>query len=113
MAGHSETYLRHIDENTGRIARCLEKIMKMAKDDMEDESEMEKRVLYSFVEYLGDYAFTDKNFEFTSKVKYAVQAFIDRDSTIIEHLDRSSEHPSTVIEGSLFPKEGDDDKDRT
>jgi len=79
MAGREELYLKHIDENTGRIAKALEYMVEREKEiKAEQDKEKEARVLYSFAEYIRDYAITGNDLEFASKVKFAVGAFIGR-----------------------------------
>lgn len=54
MAGRDELYLKHIDENTGRIAKALEKIAVCAEANMMNETGAEQIYLKG-VKDAGEY----------------------------------------------------------
>lgn len=70
MAGREELYLKHIDENTGRIAKVLEKVLtKIEHDDTVN-------TLLNFASYYNDHAESELDRRKARGIWLAVENYI-------------------------------------
>lgn len=96
MAGREELYLKHIDENTGRIAKSLEYIVEREKEIKaeQDQWAKEKKELVEPVKKQDKY---DEVAEFENAYNIVIETLIKNGMMIDQYC----------------PKEEPDDKDRT
>lgn len=71
MAGREELYLKHIAENTGRIAKVLEKVL--TKDEYDDTV----NTLLDFSSYYNDHAESELDRRKAREIWLAVENYIE------------------------------------
>lgn len=77
MAGREELYLKHIDENTGRIAKVLEKVLaKIEHYESKDEHDDTVNILLNFASYYNDHAESELDRRKARGIWLAVQNYI-------------------------------------
>lgn len=78
MAGRDELYLKHIDENTGRIAKVLEKVLtKIEHYESKDEYDDTVNTLIHFASYYEENAVTEVERRKAKDLRRAVDSYID------------------------------------
>lgn len=78
MAGRDELYLKHIDENTGRIAKVLEKVLtKIEHYESKDEYDDTVATLRDFASYYEESAVTEVDHRKAKDLRRVVDNYID------------------------------------
>ena len=78
MAGREELYLKHIDENTGRIAKVLEKVLaKIEHYESKDEYDDTVATLRDFACYYEDYAVSELDHRKAKDLRRAVDNYVN------------------------------------
>ena len=78
MAGREELYLKHIDENTGRIAKVLEKVLtKIEHYESKDEYDDTVATLLDFANYYEAHAASELDHRKANDLRRAVYNYID------------------------------------
>lgn len=79
MAGREELYLKHIDENTGRIAKVLEKVLtKIEHYESKDEYDDTVYTLLNFASYYEDSAVSELDHRKARGIRLAVENYIQQ-----------------------------------
>lgn len=106
MAGREELYLKHIDENTGRIAKALEYIVEREKEIKaeQDQWAKEKKELVEPVKKQDKY---DEVAEFENAYNIVIETLIKNGmmSCDVDEID--------MMIDQYWPKEEPNDKNRT
>ena len=77
MAGREELYLKHIDENTGRIAKVLEKVLaKIEYYESKDKYDDTVATLIDFACYYEDNAVSELDHRKAKDLRRAVDSYI-------------------------------------
>ena len=78
MAGREELYLKHIDENTGRIAKVLEKVLaKIEHYESKDEHDDTVNTLLNFANYYEENAVSELDNRKARGIRLAVENYIN------------------------------------
>ena len=78
MAGREELYLKHIDENTGRIAKALEKVLtKIEHYESKDEYDNTVNTLLDFANYYDAHAESELDRRKARGIRLAVDNYIN------------------------------------
>lgn len=78
MEGREELYLKHIDENTGRIAKVLEKVLaKIEHYESKDEYDDTVATLQDFACYYKNSAVSELDYKKANDLRRAVDNYIN------------------------------------